>query len=190
MPWRLKTFGAALEEIGWRWGYLVMPLRELVLQDLRRGMRLMMRVQEDIDPQFRIATPEGDIAVSATFPESVTAKRELFALLGKFFAWKQALAYTMTFNLAQPNALMTVGVSARDAVGCILRFAGEPGTLSEMSFEEPVWVSPDSIGDEFLSLLPERTSVLSEDDLRELESWFGVEGRFPAVHIATGRSGF
>lgn len=165
-------------------------LRAFVLADLRRGMRLMLSVQDDIDPQFRIATPEGDIAVAVTFPDKIEGRDSLLGVLRRFCAWKQALAYTMTFNLAQPNALMTVGVSARDAVGCILRFAGEAGTLSEMSFEEPVWVSRDSIGDEFLSLLPERTSALSENDLRELESWFGVEGRFPAVHVATGRSGF
>lgn len=149
----------------------------------------MLRVQDDIDPQLRIATPQGDIAVAVTFPDKIEERDSLLSVLRRFCAWKQALAYTMTFNLAQPNALMTVGVSATDAVGCILRFSGEPGTFSEMSFEEPAWVTPNSIGEEFLSLLPERTSALSEDDLRELESWFGVEGRFPAVHIATGRSG-
>lgn len=149
----------------------------------------MLRVQDDIDPQLRIATPQGDIAVSVTFPEGCHERDCTLQVLQRFCAWKQALAYTMTFNIAEPNALMTVGVSGKNVVGCILRVTGVPGTLSEASFGAPLWVTPDSIGDEFLSLLPERTSALSEDDLRELESWFGVEGWFPAIHVASGRSG-
>lgn len=164
-------------------------LREYVLADLQRAVRLMVRVQDDIDPQFRIATPEGDVAIAVTLPEGSEARKALFGLLRRFCTWKQALGYTMTFNLAQPNALMTVGVSGKDAVGCMVRFEGEPGTYSEVCFREAAWVAPDFISDDFLGLLPSRTATLTDDDLRELESWFGADGRFPAVNIATGRSG-
>ena len=44
-------------------------LRKIALADLQRGMRLMMRVQSELDPQFRFATPNGDVALSVTFPE-------------------------------------------------------------------------------------------------------------------------
>lgn len=164
-------------------------LRQFVLADLQRGMRLMVKVQDDIDPQVRIATPEGDIAVAVTFPEDRVAREDAFCALQRFCTWKQALAYTMTFNLAHPKALMTVGVSGKGAVGCILRFDGEPGTYCERRFETPVWVTADGIDDVFLTLLPARTAVLSDKDLKELEHWFGADGLFPAIHIATGRSG-
>jgi hypothetical protein len=37
--------------------------KEIVLCDLLRGQRLVRRIEDEggIDPQFRIATPEGDI---------------------------------------------------------------------------------------------------------------------------------
>ena len=34
--------------------------KELVEADVRRAARLVLKVQDEIDPQFRIATPEGD----------------------------------------------------------------------------------------------------------------------------------
>ena len=34
--------------------------KELVEADLRRAARLIIKVQDEVDPQFRIATPEGD----------------------------------------------------------------------------------------------------------------------------------
>ncbi len=38
-------------------------LRELVEADLRRAARLLIKIQDEIDPQFRIATPEGIIGL-------------------------------------------------------------------------------------------------------------------------------
>jgi len=37
-----------------------MGLRELVLADLKRALRLIALIEDDLDPQFRIASPEGD----------------------------------------------------------------------------------------------------------------------------------
>jgi hypothetical protein len=35
-------------------------LRAFVEADLRRAARLIIKVQDEIDPQFRFSTPEGD----------------------------------------------------------------------------------------------------------------------------------
>lgn len=35
-------------------------LRALVEADLRRAARLAIKIQDEIDPQFRVATPGGD----------------------------------------------------------------------------------------------------------------------------------
>lgn len=149
----------------------------------------MLRVQDDIDPQFRFATPEGDVAVAVTFPPDMEERRELMDLLRVLSAWKQVLAYTMTFNIAEPNALLTVGVSKAGAIGCMLRVGGSAGKLSEASFGEPGWVMREDIDDEFLSLLPKGKTELSTNDVAELEAWFGAGGRFPAVHLQTGKIG-
>ena len=42
--------------------------REMVEADLRRGARLIIKVQDEIDPQFRVATPKGDWAIAVTLP--------------------------------------------------------------------------------------------------------------------------
>lgn len=145
-------------------------LKRVVLLDLERGMRLMLRVQDEIDPQFRFATPEGDVAVAVTFLSELEGMRDLFDLLRVFCAWKQVLAYTMTFNIAEPNTLMTVGVSGANAIGCMLRVDGSAAKLSEASFGEPGWVMRESIDDEFLSLLPKGKTELSFNDVSELEA--------------------
>lgn len=164
-------------------------LRKIVLADLARGVRLMLAVQDEIDPQFRIATPEGDVVLAVTYPDDLTGKALMFDRVRRFCAWKQALAYTMTFNLAEPNALMTVGVSGTEAVGCIRRLMGERGGYGEESFGHAVWVTRESIGEEFVALLPRGTAELTSGDLRELDAWFGADGRFPAVHVPTGTVG-
>lgn len=164
-------------------------LRKIALLDLARGARLMLKVQDEIDPQFRIATPEGDVALSITFPEDVAERRRMLERVRRFCAWKQALAYTMTFNLKEPNALMTVGVSRREVCGCVLRVSGEQGGYAEESFGKPAWVTRDSLGDELVTLLPGKMMELSSEELKELELWFGPVGRFPAVHLPSGGSG-
>lgn len=164
-------------------------LRRFVLADLERGMRLMLRVQDEIDPQFRIATPEGDVALAVTFSDNLSEKQSMFDRVRRFCAWKQALAYTMTFNINEPQALMTVGVSGAEVIGCLLRFEGEHGSYSEESFGLPGWVPAASIGEELAGLLPSRSTELTSEDLSELQQWFGAEGRFPAVNVASGRMG-
>lgn len=164
--------------------------REIVLRDMERGVRVMLRVQDDIDPQFRFATPTGDIHIAATFPEVIGERNILFEHLAKFAAMKQVLAYTMTFNLAEPNAVMTVGVSRNEVLGCLVCFEGERGNYKEADFAEPVWVEEDAIGQEFLTLLPKKETVLTSQDLTDIEAWFGRDGRYPAVYVATGRSAF
>lgn len=145
-----------------------------------------MRVQSELDPQFRFATPNGDVALSVTFPEWDDDRRALLDVLRRFCSWKQVIAYTMTFNLAQPHALLTVGVSGEEVVGWLSGICGEPGAYTENSFSQPEWIAGSLIGEEFLSLLPDRVSSLSDVDLKELEFWFGRDGRFPAVHVASG----
>lgn len=161
-------------------------LRRIALLDLRRGVRLAIAVQDDIDPQFRIATPNGDVAVAVTFPEGRRGRDEVFAKIRDLCAWKQALAYTMTFGIQEPDALMAVGVSALGIVACMTEISGEKGTFTEDSFGHPVWMAASSIGEEFAGLLPGRVSSLSDAALKELEAWFGPDGRFPAVDVASG----
>ena len=42
--------------------------RQYVEADLRRVARLIIKVQDEIDPQFRFSTPEGDYHLAVTLP--------------------------------------------------------------------------------------------------------------------------
>jgi hypothetical protein len=47
-------------------------LREFVEADLRRAARLILKVQDEIDPQFRFSTPEDDDHLAVTLPPTTT----------------------------------------------------------------------------------------------------------------------
>jgi len=62
--------------------------KELVEADLRRAARLIIKVQDEIDPQFRIATPEGDYSVAVTLPRET---RERMMMLRRVTAFMGAV---------------------------------------------------------------------------------------------------
>ena len=84
--------------------------RELVEADLRRAARLVIKVQDEIDPQIRIATPEGDYWIAVTLPKDEYARKVIFRNLALFMAWKQALGFTLASEFRR-----TVGESSEEA---------------------------------------------------------------------------
>jgi hypothetical protein len=56
--------------------------RDIVEADLRRAARLVVKVQDEIDPQFRFATPEGDFHLPVMLPADLYGGFELPAAGG------------------------------------------------------------------------------------------------------------
>jgi hypothetical protein len=54
--------------------------RDFVEADLRRAARLIIKVQDELDPQIRIATPEGDFHVAVTLPVYDYGRRNVLKL--------------------------------------------------------------------------------------------------------------
>jgi hypothetical protein len=52
---------------------------------------VLIKVQDEIDPQFRFATPEGDYWIAVTLPADVYGRKVILRNLSLFMAWKQAL---------------------------------------------------------------------------------------------------
>ena len=52
-------------------------LHEFVEADLRRATRLIIKVQDEIDPQFRFSTPEGDYHLAVTLPADDYERRTM-----------------------------------------------------------------------------------------------------------------
>jgi hypothetical protein len=73
--------------------------KELVEADLRRAARLIMRVQDEIDPQFRVATPEGDYWLAVTLPRETPERMMMLRRISAFMAWKKALGFILSSEL-------------------------------------------------------------------------------------------
>lgn len=58
-----------------------------------------------------------------------------------------------------------------------------------LRFGPPMSLPREAIGDDVPGLLPRGRMELMQADIGELDAMFGSRGRFPAVHVATGRVG-
>src|SRR5262245_55598894 len=85
--------------------------RALVLADLLRAQRLILRVQDEMDPQFRIASPEGDWWIAMTLSDDVEERERQFRRASNFMRWKRAPAFTLASELVEPDAACCIGVS-------------------------------------------------------------------------------
>ena len=164
-------------------------LRKIVLADLARGIRLMIEVQDELDPQFRFATPEGDFALALLLPDDKVGRKWMYERLRRFCAFKQVIAFTMTANIEEPEALVTLGVGMDGVLCCMSVIEGEKGYYDENSFGRAMWLPREAVGEDIMAVLPRGAMALSENDLVELEEWFGKDGKFPAVHLPSGEIG-
>ena len=160
--------------------------RELVEADLRRAGRLVVKVQDEIDPQLRIATPEGDYWIAATLPPDDYARRTIFRALGTFMAWKQASAFTLASELVEPDCVYCVGLAAGGRFACLSRIRRHPRPWTPASFGAVEWLPAASIDPMIAELLPRGPRALTPKEVAACNAWFGAAGKFPAVHIASG----
>ena len=58
-----------------------------------------------------------------------------------------------------------------------------------LRFAKLQWLSPEQIGGEIRNLLPKGAITLDAGMIDELKEYFGPQGKFPAVHIESGRVG-
>lgn len=143
--------------------------RELVEADLRRAARLIIKVQDELDPQFRVASPEGDYWLAINFPSDVEGRKDLLDKIALFMAWKQSLAFTLATELIQPDAIYCLGVGVKERYGCISRIKREPRPWTSANFGEVEWLSESSIEPVFVELLPKGVREITANDMMTLE---------------------
>lgn len=117
--------------------------REIVLADLLRAQRLILRVQDEIDPQFRIASPEGDWWIGITLADDVGERKRQMSLVSRFMQLKLSAAFTMASELVQPDAVYCVGISHRECYGVMSVITRNP-----ISFGPEQWLTREQLGDE------------------------------------------
>lgn len=160
--------------------------KEIVEADLRRGARLIVKVQDEIDPQFRIATPEGDYWIAITLPADDYGRRTALRALSTFMVWKQATGFTLASELHEPDCIYCVGLTQRERHACLARVRRAPRPWTTASFGPIEWLPASSIDPAIAGLLPAGPRPLTPKDVSACNAWFGTEGKFPAVHIASG----
>ena len=160
-------------------------LKELVLADLERAQRLIRKVHPDpIDPQFRIASAEGDWWIGITLTENAKERARRLALVSDFMAWKLSPGFILASELHKPDAVLSVGIQHNDYWALISLIERTP-----LAFSQPKSVLRENMDPVMLGLLPRGGRTITKARAKELAQWFGAEGRFPAVRIATGEIG-
>ena len=161
-------------------------LREFVEADLRRAARLIIKVQDEIDPQFRFSTPEGDYHLAVTLPSDDYERRAMLMRVSAFMAWKQALGFTLASELMQPDCVYCLGVSRNEVHACLARIRRQPLPWTTANFGAVEWLDRRRISQEMVELLPRGPRAMTPKDTAMLHKWFGPKGKFPAVYLAAG----
>ena len=184
-PLLCQIIGVAPEmnALAWKKAMRYLPhtprnFREIVLADLLRAQRVMVRIQDEIDPQFRIASPEGDWWIAMTLDANLSERRRQMRLISRFMAWKLSPAFTMASELIKPDAVISVGVSQRERHGVMSLIERNP-----LRFLPEQWLAPEQLDPEILALLPRGAISLTAPEIAEVEQWFGPNGKFPALLI-------
>lgn len=152
--------------------------REIVLADLLRAQRLILRIQDQIDPQFRIASPEGDWWIGMTLDDDLREREKQMRLVSQFMRWKLSPAFSLASEILSPDAVYCIGVSHHDCYAAMSRITRKP-----IRFGEIEWLGRSQIGDEYPALLPRGEATLDGQEIAELEEWVGPQGKFPATRI-------
>ena len=161
-------------------------LRELVEADLRRGARLIIKIQDEIDWQFRIATPKGDYHLAITMPAADEDRNAMLGRVAVFMMWKQALAYVLVAEMSKPDSVYAVGVSRSEAHHCLTQITRTPRPWTAGNFSAVEWLATSDVSPVLTRLLPRVPRAMKPKHIHELQDWFGVTGKFPAVHLPTG----
>ena len=160
--------------------------RDIVFADMRRAARLIVKVQDEIDPQFRIATPEGDYWLAVTLPREAHERLAVLKRVSLFMAWKQAPCFILASERTVPDCVYALGVSHKEVHACYALIRRTPRPWSAKNFGTIEWVDRSQVGQEMIDLLPRGTRSIDRQELAMLDQWFGPHGKFPAVHIPTG----
>lgn len=160
--------------------------RDIVEADLRRGALLMIKAQDEIDWQFRIATREGDYHLAVTMSDDEAERAAMLGRVALLMTWKAALAYTLTVETSTPDAIYAVGMSHGERYNCLARITRTPRPWTAANLSTVEWLPAETISPALVRLLSARPRPLRPKDIAGLQPWFGADGKFPAVHVPTG----
>ena len=97
---------------------------------------------------------------------------------------KQDPAFSLATELAEPDALVTIGASSLLQIGFLSRIRRSP----QFDFQPTQTLPPGQLDPGIISMLPRGANEVAPPLPEELEEWFGPTGRFPAIKIGKRRA--
>jgi hypothetical protein len=149
-------------------------MRDKLLEDLRLSASIVL-AGEEVTPRFLVICPDGDWTVLVPLPEDIGVRQLRMQLLYGFMAWKSAVAFIMSSQLATPSVIASIGVD-RDGVQCAVRpLLRKPRTLGPIE-----WWPQERIGPEIVALLPRGRVCIDPQTESDLVRTFGAGGELEA----------
>jgi hypothetical protein len=107
--------------------------REIVLADLARAQRLVRKIDDPggIDPQFRIATPEGDFHIAMMLADEPGERLRQMSMVSRFMAWKMAGGFTLASELVEPDSVYCFGATHKEELAAISLIERNPLRFSK-----------------------------------------------------------
>lgn len=159
-------------------------MEEFVRADLERAQDLIRKVHPDpIDPQFRIASPEGDFWIGITLTDNAKERAHRMALVSDFMAWTLSTGFILASELHEPYAVLSVGIMRDDYVAELALIERNPMGLPGVAFSAPKRVLHENMDPEIFKLAPRGARTITSARLKELTTWFGADGKSPAVKL-------
>lgn len=158
--------------------------RELVEADLRRAARLPVKIQNDIDWQFRIGTLHGELHLAIAMrggPE----REPMLQRIGTLMHWKQAQAFIMSVQSALPDGVYAVGLSAKERCNCFALFDAGRRRWTARNFGSVKWLPDTHLQREMAALLTVGPRAMTPQEISGLQECYRVAGQFSVVPIAS-----
>jgi hypothetical protein len=165
-----------------------MSLREMMLEDLARGLAIV-RGGHEIVPSWHVITPEGDFLILTRFdPDKPEQRERMLYLMPRFMAWKLATSFVLTAETwlgpertrSGEEAVLAIGVSHTERFGVLRRIRRTPGLV----FMPPEWLRAESIDEQYFQLLPSGQSTVTDEEAAMLTKAFGEDGELPAKRLS------
>jgi len=152
---------------------------EFVMADLQHAIRLIQKTHPvPIDTQFRLASRNGHYFIALPLGQTEQDRLQRMKAIKDFMAWKGVSYFIMVSQTSEAGA-NTVTVTAI----CAGAFIAMKSSVScnPLDFSKPRLLAHYNIERDVIDLLPRMSHVFPPHRIRQLNRWFGPNGKYPAV---------
>ena len=93
-------------------------------------------------------------------------------------------------ELIEPDCVYCCGVGSGESYACFAHIRRQPRPWTKANFAAVEWLpASSSIDPVIVALLPGAPQPLTPKEVSAMIKWFGRDGKFPAINMATGEVG-